>query len=276
MPGSVTDHIRVATWNLWWRFGDPDARRPAITSELARLSPDLIGLQEVWHDAQSSLADELGAELGYQVFFAPAVGPEEWDAGLDGPHWGVGNAILARWAIEDRQVLRLPSGLAPAEDRLAMSGLVDTGHGTLRFSTTHLNSSWGHSDVRAEQLAAVMGWREGLGSSQLPLVLTGDFNAGPGSDEVRRLNGESAPYPGAPEVFDAWRYVRGTEPGYTWDRSNPHVAGPEPSYRIDYVFTGRHRDDGRGRPVAARLFGADPIDGVVPSDHYGVVVDLAV
>ena len=31
----------------------------------------------------------------------------------------------------------------------------------------------------------------------------------------------------------------------------------------------------RGNPVSAELFGTEPIDGRVPSDHYGVVVEMA-
>ena len=29
-----------------------------------------------------------------------------------------------------------------------------------------------------------------------------------------------------------------------------------------------------GNPVDARLFGVEPVDGVVPSDHYGVAVTI--
>ena len=30
----MTDHLRLATWNLWWRHGDLEARTPAILATL--------------------------------------------------------------------------------------------------------------------------------------------------------------------------------------------------------------------------------------------------
>jgi hypothetical protein len=49
----------------------------------------------------------------------------------------------------------------------------------------------------------------------------------------------------------------------------------EPAGRIDYVFVGFPDGTGRGQPVAARLFGTEPVDGVWSSDHFGVAVDLS-
>jgi endonuclease/exonuclease/phosphatase family metal-dependent hydrolase len=51
MTSSVTDRpglVRVASWNLWWRFGPWERRRDAIAAVLADARPDVIGLQEVW------------------------------------------------------------------------------------------------------------------------------------------------------------------------------------------------------------------------------------
>jgi endonuclease/exonuclease/phosphatase family metal-dependent hydrolase len=47
-----------------------------------------------------------------------------------------------------------------------------------------------------------------------------------------------------------------------------------PERRLDYVMVGWPRARPAGNPVRARLFGVEPHDGVVPSDHYGVAVDL--
>ena len=38
--------IHVATWNVWWRFGDWAARRPAIVETLRRAEPDILCIQE--------------------------------------------------------------------------------------------------------------------------------------------------------------------------------------------------------------------------------------
>ena len=39
--------VRVATWNLWWRFDPWRRRRDAITTVLAHAQPDVCGLDEV-------------------------------------------------------------------------------------------------------------------------------------------------------------------------------------------------------------------------------------
>ena len=73
---------------------------------------------------------------------------------------------------------------------------------------------------------------------------------------------------------DAWRSA-GEGPGYTWRNENPYaVVDLEPDRRIDYVLVGWPREGGRGHVVAADVFGTDPVDGVHPSDHAGVVAEL--
>lgn len=47
-----------------------------------------------------------------------------------------------------------------------------------------------------------------------------------------------------------------------------------PDKRIDYVLVGRPRRGGAGHVVGCAIAGAEPVDGVVPSDHYAVVADL--
>ena len=64
--GTLVDtHLRVLTWNLWWRFGPWEARRPAIAATLARLDADVLCLQEVWDDGTTNFAAELAEGLGY-------------------------------------------------------------------------------------------------------------------------------------------------------------------------------------------------------------------
>jgi endonuclease/exonuclease/phosphatase family metal-dependent hydrolase len=55
--------IRVATWNLWWRFGSWRERADAIRSVLRETTPDICGLQEVWAEGGQNLAAELADEL---------------------------------------------------------------------------------------------------------------------------------------------------------------------------------------------------------------------
>ena len=76
--------------------------------------------------------------------------------------------------------------------------------------------------------------------------------------------------------IDAWR-AGGTDEGSTWDNRNAHAAQDfEPNRRIDYVLVGYPREAGIGQVVEARLVGDQPVDGVWPSDHFGVVADIRV
>jgi endonuclease/exonuclease/phosphatase family metal-dependent hydrolase len=76
-------------------------------------------------------------------------------------------------------------------------------------------------------------------------------------------------------LVDAWRYASNAGPAWTWDRANPHVlATLEPSARIDYVLVGPPHFGRRGHVVSARRIGAEPVGGVWPSDHAGVLAEL--
>ena len=188
--------------------------------------------------------------------------------------WEVGNAILSRWPIEKLDAVALPPGEAPNESRYALSALIETPYGSLRFTTTHLNSGWWHNDIRRLQLETLVTWLADQEPTDLPQILVGDLNAGPDFDEIRPMTGRAAPYDPRLSLVDAWEHANPADPGFTWDRMNPHVDGREPQERIDYVFTARWRADGVGRVRAAERFGINPIDEVVPSDHYGVVVEV--
>ena len=67
--------VRIVTWNLWWRFGPWQARRPAILTALRGLAPDVVLLQEVWADADENLAGWLADELGLHWTWAASEAP---------------------------------------------------------------------------------------------------------------------------------------------------------------------------------------------------------
>jgi endonuclease/exonuclease/phosphatase family metal-dependent hydrolase len=112
--------------------------------------------------------------------------------------------------------------------------------------------------------------------SEFPAVVTGDFNALPDSDEVRLFSGvRTAPVVPGQVFVDAWEYAEPGEPGATWDRVNPHVAATfTPSGRVDYIHVGPPGAGGLGHVQGVRRIGAEPVGGVWPSDHAGVVAEL--
>lgn len=269
-PARDATRLRVATWNLWWHFGPWEARQAAIAATMRSVDADVWCLQEVHGgrdgvDQAEALAEALG---GYHVAHGTRFSLDRFDETL-------GNAVLSRWPITATEVRALSAPAGLDELRLVLRAEVATPVRPVEVFSTHLNYRLDQSDVRQQQVREVCAFvGEGSADREYPPVVCGDFNADPESDEMRMMTGFAAvPVPGL--VFlDAWR-VAGTGPGATWDRRNPYAAADvEPDRRIDYVLVGYPRDDGLGRVLEAVLVGTEPVDGVWPSDHFGVAADL--
>ncbi len=258
--------LRVLTWNLWWWFGPWEQRLPAIVETIRRLDPDIAALQEVWVADGTSSAACVADALGYHL----AV---DHRLELDGV--GFGNAVLARWPILETATTPLSGAEGHDEERFVLFASVDAPAGPVQVFSTHLNWRHDHSAIRQAQVREVCAAVASRRPRDYPPILCGDLNAEPDSDEVRMLTGRAAvPEPGL--VFrDAWTASDGTTPGMTWSDANPYAkAEYEQERRIDYVLTGWRRDDGRGRPLSCRVVADEPIDGVWPSDHFGVLAEL--
>jgi endonuclease/exonuclease/phosphatase family metal-dependent hydrolase len=272
----VSRPIRVLTWNLWWRFGVWSERRAAIAAVIREARPDICGLQEVATDGADDLAAELAGELGMQLAWLPSPEPERWHDRLPGCSAAVGNAILSRWPLDGGFDLVLPADGSGDVSRTAIARTVRSPHGAIPFATTQLTAAPWDSAARMAQVRALVERLAELPRGDYPVVLAGDMNAEPDSDEIRLLCGhKTAPARPGFVLVDAWRYASDVGPAWTWDRANPHVlATLEPSARIDYVLVGPPHSGRRGHVVSARRIGAEPVGGVWPSDHAGVLAEL--
>jgi endonuclease/exonuclease/phosphatase family metal-dependent hydrolase len=269
--------VRVLTWNLWWRFGDWAAREAAIRAVLSETRPDVCGLQEVWATAGDNQAARLAEALGFAWVWHPSPAGEHWQRRVGETGVQVGNAVLSRWPVLDHRAEVLP-GEERDPGRLLVHATLDAPGGTVPLFTTQWSSAPDGSAVRVRQAVAVArAVADAAGGHGHPPVVTGDLNAEPDADEVRLLCGhKTAPAVPGQVLVDAWRYADPGDPGWTWDRANPHVrATYEPSARIDYVLVGPPAQDGRGHVQRAGLAGTAPVGGVWASDHAALVVDLA-
>ncbi|WAZ22375.1 endonuclease/exonuclease/phosphatase family protein [Streptomyces cinnabarinus] len=249
--------VRVMTWNLWWRFGPWRERQKAILSVLRDLRPDLVGLQEVWSADGENLAEWLAGELGLHWTWAPSPAPERWRRRIADPTVDIGNAVLSRWPVEEREVLRLPVPPDLDDGRLALYART----GPVSFITAHLTSAPDTSAVRAEQAAALAEFARRDGT----VIVTGDFNAEPDSEELSLFRRD---------FRDAWTTADPATPSTTWDwdPALPYrLGGRRQPARIDYVHLG-----GQGSVRAVSRAGDHPVDGVWPSDHAAVVAELTV
>ena len=257
--------LKVLTLNLWHDSGPWPERARRIRGWIERLDPDLIAFQEVLRGAGRDLAAELVAQRAYALEFAGA--STFWrDASAE-----FGNAIASRWPIAKSERLALPDG-GDGETRCALRCRIDSPHGPLSFTCTHLNWKLHHGAIRERQVAAVSAFaRAEHERGTFPPLLAGDFNAEPDADEIRFLTGLHALDGRSAYWNDAWRVAGRGSDGITWSNRNDYARTAwEPDRRIDYVFAGYATRDGRGHVEDCRVVCDDERAGVWPSDHFGV------
>jgi endonuclease/exonuclease/phosphatase family metal-dependent hydrolase len=263
----VDTTVRVATWNLWWRFGPWEQRAEPILATLRAVDADVIALQEVWAEGDRNQAADLAEALGgyHHTYAAKYEFEGVW----------FGNAVLSRWPIADEGRQDLPTPPDEDEGRLVVRADIDGPRGRFSVYATHLHYRLHHGPIRQDQVKAVCAYIRDTAVAGYPAVLCGDFNAAPDSDEIRMLTGKAA-VPAPPLVFrDVWELVPGEGPGLTWSNDNPYAAlEAETPARIDYVFVSWPEPGGRGHATSIALLGDEPVGGIFPSDHFGLVAEL--
>jgi len=83
--------VRVASWNVWGRFGPWEEREPVLLHELRELDADIVCLQESWKADDETQSDRLAAALGLE--HAVHYGEHEYHGSISG------QAVLSRWPI---------------------------------------------------------------------------------------------------------------------------------------------------------------------------------
>jgi endonuclease/exonuclease/phosphatase family metal-dependent hydrolase len=267
VPGT----IRVATVNLFAHHGDWDRRRAALRAGLRALDADVLALQEAIVDDGYDMARELlGEEYSVAHQTTGLVG--------DGSHHGA--SVASRWPI--RAVHEVDLHLTPRTWDYSCGTVmaeVESPAGRLLVGS-HGNSWawWAERERELQAVAVVRRIEELVAQEPAHVVLGGDFNAEPQTSSMRFFTGRMSLEGISTAYRDAWEAVRGDEPGHTLDPRNPLREIEEPGEprgrRVDYVLV-RCGDHGPTlRIVDAGLAVHEPVDGVQPSDHYGVYADL--
>jgi endonuclease/exonuclease/phosphatase family metal-dependent hydrolase len=262
----IETRLRVMTWNLWWRFGPWELRLPAIVETVRRLAPDVVGLQEVWRADDDSSSLRIARALGFEEVYTSRVD-------FDGVEFG--NAVVSRWPITGHEVVPLTAPDTKQEFRTILRADIDGPRGPIQLFTTHLNWRFDESAVRQDQVRELVEFVAGSPARTFPPILCGDFNAEPDSDEIHMLTGKAAGPVDRYVFHDAWAVAGDGGPGITWSNRNPFARlDLEPDRRIDYVFAGWPKQGGAGQVLSAQVVGDASVDGVQPSDHYGVLAEL--
>jgi endonuclease/exonuclease/phosphatase family metal-dependent hydrolase len=260
----VESTLRVVTWNVWGRYGDGAGRQAGIEGVLAGVGPDIVCLVESWVAPDGRQVDLVGARLGlaHRVF----VGDGEQDG------WTSGLGVVSRWPIARHERRRLTGDGGDGHGD-ALLAVVDGPRGPIDVVVVALDFPLGASARRQQQVRQLAELVASVGDRRHPVVLCGDFNAGPDADELRMLTGQAATAAPGLVFYDAWAIGGDGTPGHTWSNRNP-LAAPAlwPDRRIEHILSAWPRAHGVGHPTGCRLLGVDHEPPL--SDHHGVVADL--
>jgi endonuclease/exonuclease/phosphatase family metal-dependent hydrolase len=263
----VESTMRVVTWNVWGRYGPRHEARQALLEEtLAGVRPDVVCLVEAWRQGTSSQPEQVARrlELPYH-HFAGDWRQEDWVSGI---------GVVSRWPMSppQRRPLRGADGTGAGE---ALHVTIDGGRGPIQLFAVMLDYPLDGSAVRQDQVRQLVRFIGEVASRRDPVIVCGDFNAGPDCDEIRMLTGRAAPADPRMVFYDSWEMAGDGSPGCTWSNRNPLAAvGLYPDRRFDYVFSAWPRRGGAGHPVNCEVLGERPPEQEQISDHYGLLADL--
>ncbi len=203
------DSVKVMTYNVHSGFGATGLQDlEAIAGVIEASGADVVAMQETSRvrlmDGGADIPRWLSLHLGMPFVFR----------GTEEPHWG--NTILSRYPI-----IESGWGDLPRAGKLIGRGYlwarIDVGMAEpLLVIVTHLHHLEPDSDARVEQVPVLLESWNGQGHT----IILGDFNAEPGSPEMRLLADAG--------LLDAWG-VAGEGPGYTF-------SSDEPVKRIDWLW----------------------------------------
>jgi endonuclease/exonuclease/phosphatase family metal-dependent hydrolase len=247
-----------------------ERRLEMIVEEFRALDADIIGLQEASVSrGRGNIAERLADQLGFHWVYAPAHFHLFSSKTLNAittwvMNFTEGPAIVSRFPIVASQAYGLPRCGRWTDARVLLCAELQTPWGPLQACSTHISGNL----CQARGIMEILRDRR----SSAPVLLMGDMNALEDSPAVLLFTQEMG-------FIDTFRAANPTAPGFTvWQRV--YAARPMVSRRVDYLFFSPGSDFS-GEVLSSRLVFNTPRplqDGSVlwPSDHYGVLSELAV
>jgi len=200
-------------------------------------------------------------------------------------------AIAGRIAVEGKPVYvvntHLHAGLPDEERWLIEMGQIRDSGAITQEEYHALIATWRQSVARRQsETRHLLQWLEEALPPGAPIVLMGDFNALPSSEEIAWVMAKG--------FTDSYLHHQGPdEPGYTWDpKVNTNIAAfyemPEPAARVpwfewliaantqfqkrvDYIFV---KNIPKGYIRSSELVFDQAPEGQHPSDHFGVLTRI--
>jgi endonuclease/exonuclease/phosphatase family metal-dependent hydrolase len=173
--------LKIMTYNI--HVGQDAANKDQLKNMadfIKSSKADIVGLQEVDSvcnrsgkvDQMKFLAENTGMHYAYARHFA-----------FDGGSYGIG--ILSKYPlsdIKDHRIILTSTGKSDADTRALLTASIVAGNTKIMFGTVHMD--YRDSNSRLAQSAELV---KLFDNKQLPVILTGDFNAEPGTKEIVNL-----------------------------------------------------------------------------------------
>jgi endonuclease/exonuclease/phosphatase family metal-dependent hydrolase len=252
--------MKVMTFNIWNYTRPWKVRRELIAGLIEQHRPHAVALQETRHDFRYEQGKGQGEQLADMTGYVATV--------------AVGQVYLPILRVDEavtiltqatpkrtvkRELTRLPRERDDENRRICVGVLLNVnGHDVYVFDT-HFSLS---ARTRMSNAVEINRFIKNVSESS-PAVVMGDLNAEPDADPIRFLQGAHSHEDETGDFFDCWTAAHPTDDGLTY-------ASFEPVRRIDYVFARNLPATG----ISAEIIGGESKNGIYPSDHLGIVVDL--
>ncbi len=160
---------------------------------------------------------------------------------------------MSRWPI------RRESSLAFGSARVQFAELSGP-RGLIQVYGLVMDAWWfDESQSRQDAVRALLSYVHQAQDKRAPLIICGDFNADPDSDEIRMLTGRTTVPARGLSFYDAWEVAGLPSPGHTWSNNNPWgqpAPVAEPPDRLHLLrrsAPGRRRSRDTHRPTGHPL-----------------------
>jgi endonuclease/exonuclease/phosphatase family metal-dependent hydrolase len=250
--------MRLVSINSWKAEGDYPRRIEVMGKAIAALAPDVIAIQEDFctQDGQTHTGKMLKDMLQMQLSCAPArlkhrlLGSQEVlsTSGL---------ALLSKEAVVEQHVIVLPQDPRDGE-RICQLVKLRRSADECWLANIHLTHLADRVDLRRAQIEAILQAADVL-RANMPLLLCGDFNASPDSEELAQFIRPKG------RLIDA----------FAGESKQTLLHPNESAGDLDHIFI---HSDGESAPISVAkawlALGLADENGILPSDHCAVCADL--
>jgi endonuclease/exonuclease/phosphatase family metal-dependent hydrolase len=246
--------VKVATLNLFNLMGGWDRRAPLVVEQLAELSPDVIGFQEIGLGSDQGvwIARQVNERMGdrpqYRIKHAASPGRHASAQAI---------GTLSRLDFLEHEILDLMS-----HDCTAQRTVLRAEGAEFCLVNTHLHYPVEAEDERVRQIERLLAWLDSR-PERLPTVLLGDFNTYVHEKGVALLKSR---------LRSAHETVHGAEPEKTWP-TPVNTWDSSPPGTLDYVYVSPEFQVLEAGLAFNRPSADDP--DLFPSDHLGVYAVLS-